>query len=205
MIPYSDFIPEIKLALGEIPDDVAESYVRQSAIDFCVRSQVLVRKVEIDMQAGVTTYPVKTLGCEQIVSIQRICAGAQCQSLQLLTHEPCDTGLQAHGGVWFVPPNELRVTTAPTTDRKGGIVVFVAVAPERDSCECDPILYERYHEAIINGALARLYLAKATPWHDKTLAEYHRQLAAQQITAAGIDRLTGGIRGPIPFKPRRII
>ncbi|WP_147628828.1 hypothetical protein [Pelistega indica] len=208
MVSYSEFVPELKLALGDIPDDIAENYIREAVIAFCERSQVLVRKVEIDVQAGVGDYPIIPEGCEQIISLQRVCVGSHCITDRkiLLSFEPCETGCTVHGhSVWFVPPNTLNLRPIPTQDKAKAIIAFVAVSPSRDSCECDRIIYDRYHETVINGALARLYLAKTTPWHDRQLAEYHRTLFGAGVSAAGMDRLTGGVRGPFAMRARRII
>lgn len=208
LIPYADFVPEIALALGDIPDDVAENYVREAAIELCVRSQILVRTVVIDYQAGVTDYPLETDNCEQIISLQcvyqdgRICGGVR----EWTTHTPGTKGVRDHGHyIWYVPPDMLRITPAPSVDRPEAVEVHVAVAPTRDSCEVDALLYERYHEGVLNGALARLYAAKMTPWHDKQLAEYHRQLFDKDVSEAGIDRLTGGTRGAFPMRRRRLL
>lgn len=209
MVSYADFVPEISLAVGDIPPPVAENYVRQACIAFCEQSQVLVRRVTIDTQACVTDYPIQLPTCERIVSIQRVCSGGRCGTVSgtALTHDPCELhGCTVHGSsVWLVPPDTLSLRPAPSTDQEAALWVEVAVAPLRDSCDADALLYERYHETIIDGTLARLYAAKTTPWHDRALAEYHRTLFNNGVAAAGLDRLTGGARGPFRFKPRRIV
>lgn len=207
-IDFSAFNHEIKLAIGEAQEDLIANYVRQAIIDLCERSQVLVRAVSLDVQCGVEDYPIEVDEDERVVSIQRICVGNQtCDSATVLrSTEPCETGCTFHShAIWFVPPDTLHVLPVPKEDKEAAIKVFVAVAPKRDACSVDSVFYERYHEAVINGALARLYLARATPWHDKQLAEYHRRLFDNGVAAAGMDRLTGHVRGRIKMVPRRII
>lgn len=205
---FSDFAHEIKLAIGDVQDDLVANYVRQAIIDLCERSQVLVRAVDIDVQCGIEDYPIEVDEDERVVSIQRICVGTQecTSSVVLRSSEPCNTGCTIHShAIWFVPPDTLHIRPIPKQDKESAIRVFVAVAPTRDACTVDRIFYERYHEAVINGALARLYLAKTTPWHDRQLAEYHRRLFDNGVASAGMDRLTGNMRGRIKMTPRRII
>lgn len=207
-ISFSEFIPEIKLAIGEVQDDIVANYVRQAIIDLCERSQILRRTVTLDVQCGVEDYPIEVDEDERIVSIQRICVGNQeCMRPTVLrVTEPCDTGCTLHSHtIWFVPPDTLNIRPAPIQDRHNAIKVVVAVAPTRDACTADSVFYERYHETVINGALARLYLAKTTPWFEPNLAQYHKALYDQGVAAAGMDRLTGNKRGRIQMTPRRII
>lgn len=201
------FVHEIALALGDMPDGIAENFVRQAAIDFCERSQIIRRVVDIDLICGVSDYPI-LLPDERIVSIQRVCVGDRCcaERAVLSASAPCETGCTFHGhSIWFVPPDSLNIRPTPSVDRAKAIRVHVAVAPLRDACELDSVLYERYHETILDGALARLYLAKTTPWHDKELANLHKTQFDQGIAAAGLDRLTGDTRGPFKMAFRRII
>ena len=46
-VDIDEFLPELRLEIPELPDDVLMSYVRRAAIDFCERSRVLQRVVTI--------------------------------------------------------------------------------------------------------------------------------------------------------------
>ncbi|ETD67551.1 hypothetical protein V757_11215 [Pelistega indica] len=207
-VSFDEFKHEIRLAIGEAPDDLIANYVRLAIIELCERSQVLARTIEIDLQCGVEEYYIETEEDERIVSIQRICVDGNCCSDNaiLRASEPCDTGCTVHSrAIWFVPPDTLNIRPVPTSNKEGAVKVFVAVAPTREACSVDQLIYERYFDTVINGALARLYLAKTTPWHDRGLAEYHRQLFDKGVAVAGMDRQTGHMRGRIKMTPRRII
>jgi hypothetical protein len=209
MVQWADFAPEVIVALKDVPQDMAENYIRQSAIDLAERSQVLIREVDILMQGCVTEYPIDLPTCERVVSIQQVCANqtnaCACKpSVRVSTSARCavNTGI-GMTTVWFSQaPDRMHVENAidGTTIR-----LRVAVAPRRDSCEVAKLFYEVYHEAVVDGALARLLKIKSASWYDPQLSMSYKADATAGITASGIDRLTGGVRGPFPMRGRRII
>lgn len=199
MVPWSHFMPEVVIGLGNLPSAMAESYIRQSAIDLAERSQALLRWVDITLQDCVSEYRIELPSCERVVSIQRFSAGGEGdRSCSVGAWFPCSAGR-----VRFEWPDKLFYEGSGP--REASLRVRVAVAPTRDSCEVDVRFYEQLHEAVVNGALARLYRLKKTDWYDPNLAEYHRKLAEGQITAAGLERLTQGQRGPFRMRGRRVV
>ena len=198
-VPWSHFIPEVAIGLGSVPDAMVENYVRQSAVDLAERSQALLRWVEVPLQECVTEYRIEVPHGERVVSVQRFRIGeAQDWPCAMGTSAPCTAGRLRFG--W---PDKLFYEGFGLVDAT--LHVRVAVAPTRDSCEVDARFYEQFHEAVVNGALARLYRLRKTDWFDPNLAEYHRRLADGQITAAGLERLTQGQRGPFRMTTRRVL
>lgn len=201
LIPLSDFLPEVAVMVDGAPSDMVESYIRQSAIDLAVRSQVLIRDVQIDVQAGVDEYPVRVGDQERVESLQYM--GRKPGACDCPYRSPCGVPLMCGGTAQFKAPDRVFISPKPKQDRKQALWVRVAVAPTRDACEVDRMLYEKYHEAVVNGALARMLVIKGMPWYDAALSTFYRDSAARDITAAGVDRLTGGRRGPFKMRGRR--
>jgi hypothetical protein len=205
-VPFSAFTPEVILATGDCPSEIAENYLRHAAIDFAERSQVLTRKFHVGFQACVPDYLIDPPACERIVSIQRVCFDGDCADSAVVSHEPCRLPCACgSSAVWFEPPNIVNVTPAPRSDYDGGLWLRFSVAPLRDACEIDRLFYERYHEAIVHGALARLFGIKKTEWYDPQLATMHDVKYDDGVAAAGMDRLTGDTRGPFRMKHRRVV
>jgi len=206
-VPLSNFTPEVIVATGDIPSDMAESYIRQAVIDFAHRSQVVRRKLWVDLQACVGDYLIEPPKCEQIVSIQRICGGDGCLSFTPIADEPCCAYLPCCGGgvVWFVPPYTINIDPTPVNDVCRALFVDASVAPSRDACEVDRIYYDRFHEAIINGALYRLFLIKGTAWYDPNVALAYKGLYDTSVAAGGVERLMGFQRGRIKLHGARIV
>lgn len=64
----------------------------------------------------------------------------------------------------------------------------------------DALLYNKYYEAIINGALSKLYLMKTGEWFNANLAQYYQKAFDDNITRAGIDRMRNYGRGVLKLK-----
>jgi hypothetical protein len=207
-VSLSDFTPEVVLAAKDCPHEIAENYLRHAAIDFAERSQVVVRALYVHVQACVNDYLLELPTCERIVSVQQVCNRDGCQAIVAATHGPCMLPCPLGCGAsvaWFREPNMIFFSPAPNHDLQDALKVDVATAPQRDACDLDRAYYEKYHEAVVHGALARLLMIKDSGWYDPNLARDHRVQSDQKISAAGMDRLTGGVRGPFRMVPRRIV
>ena len=80
----------------------------------------------------------------------------------------------------------------------------IAVAPKRDACEVDEIMYERYLDAVVSGTLAELYKMANASWHNAALAQLRDAQYAQKVSGIGVDRVLGKSMGPFKLKPARI-
>lgn len=195
-VPLSYFIDELMLLDG-MEQTMAEDFIRKAVIDFCTRTQVLRRTTEIELIACADEYAVDLVDCERVVSIQEVCG------YEVLKSEPC-TKLNCHGRyVWFVPPDNLKISPIPV--ESGDVVrVVVSVAPKQDCCEVDEFIYQNYRETIIDKALSQLYMIKQARWFDLSLAQLHARNYQLGVTQAGADRLLGVRRGKIRLKAGRL-
>jgi hypothetical protein len=212
---WDAFAPEVAVAFEGIPQSMALNYIRQAAIDLAEKSQVLVRELDVPLQPCVTEYLLEVPTCERIVSVQSVGIRGDAQGC------PCARGSRT--GRWsawrchresfrFEYPNRMTVNVGPhpphdphRPEELRPAWVRVAVAPTRDSCDVNRRFYEVYHEAVVNGAIARLLLIPKTGWTNVSLAAVYEDKAKAAITAAGIDRMIGGMRGPFRMKSRRVI
>jgi hypothetical protein len=207
-VSYASFVPEVILATADCPEEVAQNYIREAVIDFAERSQVLTRQVSVDVQAGVSDYLLTLPLPERVISVQSMNGEPWSERAVYTTTMGYRLPVQHCGEgnfVQFLPPNVVRLLPTPQHDRPDALHLSLAVAPMRDSCEVDRSFYERYHEAIISGALARLYRAKGTTWFDAGMAKLHQLDFDNRVTAAGLDRLTGSMRGRFRMRPRRVV
>lgn len=191
-VPLSYFIDEIMLLDG-IEQQMAEDYVRKALIDFCVKSQILRRTTEVELIECADEYLLDLNDCERVVSLREVCG------YEILKEEPC-TRPNCYGrSVWFVPPNNLKISHAPVESGER-VRVVVAVAPTQDCCEVDKFIYERYREVIIDKALALLYQIKQARWFDIQLSLLHAKQYQQGLYQASADRILGTKRGKIRMK-----
>lgn len=191
-VPLSYFIDELMLLDG-IEQSMAEDFIRKAAIDFCTKTQIIRRKIHIDLIACAEEYILDIDDCEKVVSIQNVCG------YTVLKSAPCGS-INCHSPVvWFVSPNNVILHPKPT-ESGDRVMIEVAVAPKQDCCELDILLYENYRETIIDKALSLLYRVKQARWFDLTLSQLHERDYQRGIVQAGADRLLGFKRGKIRMR-----
>lgn len=191
-VPLSYFIDELMLLDG-LEQTMAEDFVRKAVIDFCTKTQILRRTTEIELIACADEYIVDIDDCERVVSIQEVCG------YEVLKKEPCNQPNCYRNVVWFVSPNNLKISPSPV-ESGDRVRVVVAVAPKQDCCDVDVMIYENYREAIIDKALSMLYRIKQARWFDLNLAQMHEKDYQRAIVQAGADRLLGVRRGKIKLR-----
>lgn len=191
-VDIDEFLPELRLEIPELPDDVLMSYVRRAAIDFCERSRVLQRVVTICLQECVPNYLLESPDCMRIVAVTGICRSCG-GDYQRLTSSPCHVPCLNRAAWW--DQNEGSIWLHPAPSQPDNIMVRVAVAPEQDACELDAVLFNKYREAIIAGTRSFLYAIPRREWSSQPQADAARAEFDRRIASAGVDRLLGGQQG----------
>lgn len=202
-VPLSDFIPELVFEIPELPEEMAMYHVRKAVIEFARRSLVLRRKVDIHTYNCVDNYILEAPDCSEVLAIHNICnvTGTCCGKPVRLTHAPC--GLPSCGvSVWREEPNIVWISPG----RDGACYrVEISVAPTRDVCEVDKILYDKYFENILVGAKMYLYGIARRPWSSQDLANAARLEFDRKIATAMLDTALGGQVGAIRIKTRKTV
>ncbi|SIO50538.1 hypothetical protein SAMN05444172_2578 [Burkholderia sp. GAS332] len=152
-VPLDVFMPFIMAGCPDLPESMAQAYIRQTCVDFCQRSGWLRRTSHIDQQLDVCDYPVWLDACEQIVRINEV----------HIDHTSYRGGRDSccfdHCGARFtVRDGMLHMSDKPQRDKQHAIKVRFISAPTRDACEVDATLHHDWQEAIEDGALAKIYL-----------------------------------------------
>jgi len=107
--------------------------------------------------------------------------------------------------VWFEQPNVLNINPVPRVDLDIGYVVEIVVIPDRDACEIDEIMYQRYAPTIVSGALAYLQLQQNQPWSNPGLSQANSNKFKIGSARALGDILLGAASGPQRLTTRRIV
>ena len=191
-VPLSYFIDELMLLDG-LEQPMAEDYIRKALIDFCTKTQILRRETEVELIACADEYILDLEECERVISVQEVCG------YEVLRKPPCSQPNCYGHYVWFVPPNNIKVSPTPV-ESGDRVKVVVSVAPKQDCCKVDELIYQNYREAIIDYALSQLYIIKQARWFDLSLAQFHARRYKEGVARAGADRLFGTRRGRIKLK-----
>lgn len=59
--------------------------------------------------------------------------------------------------------------------------------PTQNACEVDKLLFDRYHDVVVNGALANLLLLRQYGFADPQMAAFYAQQFHKGIAQAKID------------------
>jgi hypothetical protein len=158
---WARWLPEIIVGIEDPDEQIAGHYAREAAIEFCKDARVLQREVVVELQPGVSTYPVFPYEGEQIIGVIAIhtptgtcgCSGTQISGYDGSIEWTLD-----------VARNELHLNGAPAN---GLVALLVYSAPTEDSCAHDVFLYDRFRADITLGA--RRNYANAVHFRDRAL------------------------------------
>jgi hypothetical protein len=66
-------------------------------------------------------------------------------------------------------PNSFILVPRPNSTSSDGVTAKVAIAPKRSATGLDSKIFDRYHDEIADGAVARLLVMSKKPWTDMNL------------------------------------
>ena len=151
---WERWLPEVIVGVEDPDEEIAASYVREAAIEFCRDGRVLQREVVIELEHGVDIYPVFPYEGERIEGIMAMTVDNQ-QGCD------CSGSLAGRGGFGLDyrldnRRNELTIFGGP---RKGLLRLLVWATPTEDACEHDVFLYDNFRADITVGARRKYVLA----------------------------------------------
>lgn len=87
----------------------------------------------------------------------------------------------------FEPNDKIILQKAPLTDAENQLYVRYFAMPTQNACEVDKLLFDRYHDVVVNGALAQLLLMRQYAFADPQMAMMYDRYFKQGIAQAKID------------------
>lgn len=187
-IALDEFLPRVSLVAKGVPDDVALEYLRQSAHKLARNALLLKRELRLDVQAGVKDYYLETGENEQvhlIHSVEYEEKGRKCGC----SSQACFVALKScrSDKFSFEPPDKVILHKAPSEDKEGQLVVHYFATPTQNACEVDRLLFDRYHDVVVNGALAELLLMQQYEFANLNTATLYQKNYHKGIAMAKID------------------
>jgi hypothetical protein len=174
-----DLIPQVILEAPEVPDPVASLQIVLAARELCSFSLAWQADVTFKF-AGKKTVPVSL---DEGELVQPISATYSVSSGGTTSHPTPATPAQLDlkDPSWRTrvgPPTNYFFPTMDTvqfvpTPPQGTAIVRVAVQPGMTEKTIDDRVGSVFREAIVHGALARLFRIPSRQWTDKGLAAYH--------------------------------
>lgn len=189
------FLPPLKAAtrgndeVADLVEEVILDYLRDAIIEFCEDTKVIRQPMDIQIECGVCEYPLVLNTCEQIIGVGEVGYGDDCQ------YDCAGSKSWNWGDVVFRLSEDddvLLINRAP--EDEGRILQLdLHVAPTRDACKVDEILFQRYRTPILNLTLERIHLMVNVPWSSTTRAQYYRQLYAKREIEVNERRMDRGM------------
>lgn len=95
--------------------------------------------------------------------------------LRKLSRRPADTAREADqpSGYWLESPDTVRLWPMPVTSVEDALTFAVHLAPKQSVTHLPRIALTHFYDALLDGALGRLYSHPAKPYSNSTLAAYH--------------------------------
>lgn len=168
--PLSNLMDFIRPHAPSAPQPALEFNLRASMVEFARRSGAMHRVVRIQLQEGMTEYPIELDNCLQPVRIRSICLGGQTMFIPLGAPPCCTCGCFTF---WFQDPSCIVIGRAPSfsdEEKLEELTVHIEVAPTQGTCFISSELYNLWGETIANGALARLLLVQNETYSNADLA-----------------------------------
>lgn len=99
---------------------------------------------------------------------------------------------------WFHLPTEttVRLVPAPFEDRNNAASLRAVLAPSSDACDIPNAEFARHRDALVSGALSRLYAMPQKPWSSASLTDHHEKLYREGLRRAGIRSRKGNTKAP---------
>lgn len=179
-VDIAEMLPRVTLVAKGVPDSIAIEYLRQSAYTVARESRLLERTVRLKTQKGVDDYYLEN-GSEQIILVKSIRLLDNCDKRKV-----CFEPFNMCNGFKFFPPDKIILNEIPESDDKTIEVVYYA-APTQDTCEIDRLLYDRYHDVIVHGALSDLLNMTKYDFSDARMSSFYEQKFSRGIASIKID------------------
>lgn len=171
---WSSFYQYVAPDVFECPQITMDIAIRDSAIEFCRRTQVWQEQLDdIQTIAGVSTYD---LGNQSSVIVEQVlealCDGRILEPVKfrdLPANRDTRTGESTVYSMMFGD----QVRLYPIPQSSGKLSLTVVYTPSNSSTGIDSTLFERYKEIIAHGAKHRLMTVPNKSWSNPALAQYH--------------------------------
>ena len=184
MAALTDLVPDIRSDIPEIPSFVAQRQLLRAARTFCEETRAWRTNIQISVIANTATVSLTTIvptGTElvDIISMKNTNGyePVHPRTFSWLDQNKSDwrseTDLNA---IYYVLQgnNTLRLVPTPSTTTLNLYDARIAVKPLMSATTLDDVLVNKHREALISGALGKLFLIPRKPWTDLELGQYHQ-------------------------------
>jgi hypothetical protein len=182
---YLDLSPYIRAEAQGVPDFILERSVRDSAIDFCIATDVFRPEPEdVIITAGITEYALTIpVGTElnHIIDVYRDREKLTPVSYSRLLEITGDGSEKSTPKVYSQRDNkEFFLAPVPAVSEK--LKILYSLKPSSTSSSIPDTVGKEYREALIHGALYRLQMMPDQIWSNMNQAQGNKMLFEKRST-----------------------
>lgn len=206
MKQLSAFLPRLLVYTPACPEPLAEQALVDSAIDFCERSCVIRYTTDpITVEAGSTDYVLWAPNSDQTVTrvLKVFLDDYPIEATMAEKRTPVPDSPACPSGYTVIEDDlglTLRLNQIP--DKSYTLIVELALRPTKTARRLDDQLYMNWMDAVVNGALARLYAVPGQPFSNESSSMYYAMKAAKLTNSARIESAYGRVRGSMAVRSR---
>lgn len=206
MKPLSDFLPRLLIYTPACSEPLAEQALLDAAIDFCERSSVIRYTTDpIAVIENIVEYEICAPSNDQTVArvLKVFLNGEPIEAIMAEVRTPVPEDPARPSGYSIIEDDcglTLRLNVIP--DDAYTLSVELALRPAKTARKVDSRLYTRWMDAVVAGALSRLYAVPGQPFSDGGAAVYQASRAARMMNSARIEGSYGRVRGSMAVRSR---
>lgn len=193
---YTQWLDSIQIHVPDCPSPTITQAVRQACIDFCQSSLYLRANLDaFNTVIGDDEYELTAPADSVVAAVITVRCGGR------IIDPVRQEDLDAEANYWrdlegspgrYLQPDESTIILNPVPSSIEEVRIMVALRPTQASGGVDSAIYERFQDAIMSGALARLMAMPGVAWSNTALADWHARAFNTAIAAAS-DKAARGL------------
>lgn len=210
ILDYDALVRDVVMYAPHCPEHVALHAVKMTTIDFCRRTHWWKYTSDpLDLQAGEKAYQIEVPNGTEPISV----VAAWYNSTPLFP-----LGFSSKNKYQFTnlddrqatpmafsqnDTQEVVLSPVPAKDEAGALVLTTAIQPKRNATGADRDMMERWFDALMNGALVRVYMIPNQPFTSSEAASARDKLYREELTKAKIDANKALTAASLRVQPRQ--
>jgi hypothetical protein len=207
VIPLSAFFPRLLPSVVGCPEPLAQQALLDSAIEFCSRSLAVTTTLDaVTLREGLASFEVETPVNTTIAQVLNLWFDGT--EIESAPYAQATNMSDIPGTPRYFYGEDIdetfNITLLPAPDRTvaGGVIVRAALKPTRTARTVHNVLFERYAQAIVDGAQAILLAIPDQSFSDEAKAQVMAVRARSGANHARTDAMHGRVQSSISVKMR---
>lgn len=191
------------------PDDTGLWALRLATIDFCTETLWWTYMGDpLDVEAGEPRYTVEAPSQAEPVLVRAVWYdGMQLPAQGVAARfmwSARDINSRSSPPKYFTSPapDQVQLHPVPDVSKPESLTALVAVSPSRSATTCDQQLLHRWSDALVNGALHRVYQIPNQPFTSLDQAKMRLAMYQQDVAKAKIQANKALTGANLSVKPR---